>query len=189
LNGEDNKSLSPFEIDHVGKTGTSREALNLALAGIRAGTRDGDLYYVAANLAFDLGELSKSEQLVRLLLAFDPEHLNGWVLFGKIYQQKGDLARSNYGLNRAMELFPALAEHNLLGDIMKSNPPKSGQSAGRAGENKEIFETETYADICVKQGYFNKALKIYTQLKERFPENGGIAQKLDELSKKMARHD
>ncbi len=183
MNGDTNNSLTPFDIDRLGKSGSLREALNLALKDIRAGAREIDLFYMAARMAFELGDLSKAEQLLQHLLALDPEHLTGWVLFGKIYNKKGDRARSEYGLKRAIEIFPALAEQNLLDGMNGDKVPKA---AGRTATNaEEVFETETYADICVKQSYFNKALKIYSNLKEQFPDNTGLEQKIAELKKKM----
>src|SRR5512147_105595 len=104
MNGDANTSLTPFDIDRLGKSGSLREALNLALKEIRAGARDIDLFYMAARMAFEMGDIAKSEQLLKHLLALDREHLNGWVLFGKIYHQKGDRARSNYGLKRAEDI-------------------------------------------------------------------------------------
>jgi tetratricopeptide (TPR) repeat protein len=185
--GEDRNSRSAFEIDQHGGAGSLREVLNLALMEIRSGSREADLFYLAARAAADLGDCSKAEQLLRHLLALDPEHLNGWVLFGRIYKQKGDLARSKYGMKRAEELFPALTEFDLLGDIKLPDLPRPSKQA--TGDSGEVFETETYADICVKQGYLNKALKIYSDLKTRFPDNEGLSMKIDDVKKKMGRHD
>ncbi|OGC92281.1 MAG: hypothetical protein A2W25_14815 [candidate division Zixibacteria bacterium RBG_16_53_22] len=187
MNRDENNSLTPFDIDQVGEAGSLRESLNLALKEIRAGARDTDLFYMAARMAFELDDVAKSEQLVKHLLALDPEHLNGWVLFGKVYHKKGDQARSNYGLAKAEEIFPELTDQDLLGDLLRAETLKIAKE--KRGIGKEIFETETYADICVKQGYLNKALKIYSDLKEQFPDNPGLEKKIDELKKKMGRHD
>jgi tetratricopeptide (TPR) repeat protein len=187
MNGDENNSLTPFDIDQLGKSGSLREALNLALKEIRAGARDIDLFYIAAMVAFELGDLAKTEQLLKHLLALDPEHLSGWVLFGKVYHKKGDQARASYGLKRAEELFPALAGQDLLDNLGKQDGKQAMKSVGTSTNVKEIFETETYADICVKQGYLNKALKIYSDLIVQFPDNPGLAQKIDELKKKMTK--
>jgi len=187
MNRDENNSLTPFDIDQLGRTGSLREALNLALKEIRAGSRETDLFYMAARMAFELDDLAKSEQLLKHLLTLDPEHLNGWVLYGKVHYKKGDLARSNYGLRKAEEIFPALADQDLLGDPLRAETMKAAKE--KRGIGKEIFETETYADICVKQGYLNKALKIYSDLKEQFPDNPGLGRKIDDLKKKMGRHD
>jgi tetratricopeptide (TPR) repeat protein len=189
MNGDENNTLTPLDIDLIAKSGSLREALNLALKEIRAGAREIDLFYLAARIAFELGDLTKSEQLIKHLLAIDPEHLNGWVLFGKVFHQKGDLTRSNYGLRRAEEIFPDLSEQDLLGELKKDETRKIAGGAQRGTGHKEIFETETYADICVKQGYLNKALKIYSDLREQYPDNAGLERKIDELKKKMEKHD
>jgi tetratricopeptide (TPR) repeat protein len=183
----DNKFLSPFEIDQLGKGGDLRDALNFALHEIREGSRDVQLYFLAATLAYDLGDIQKSEQLVRLLLSADSEHINGWLLFGKIHQRKGDVARSAYGLSRAEEIFPALAEFNMLSGL--KTPKPTGAAENEAAGEIITFETRTFADICVKQGYYNKALKIYSELQEKRPDDPEIGRKIDEIKKKMGKND
>jgi tetratricopeptide (TPR) repeat protein len=180
--------MSPFDIDQMANSGSLREALNLALTEIRSGSRQGDLFFLAARIAFELGDLAKSEQLVKHLLALDPEHLNGWILFGKVYRQKGDLTRSNYGIRRAQEIFPALEEYNLIADL-KSSEVRTNVKIPSLSNSQEIFETETYADICVRQGYLNKALKIYSDLKEKYPDNAGLESKIGDVKRKLGGHD
>jgi tetratricopeptide (TPR) repeat protein len=183
----DNTFLSPFEIDQLGKSGDLREALNFALHEIREGSRDIQLYFLAATLAYDLGDIQKSEQLVRLLLSADPEHLNGWLLFGRIHYRKGDQARAAYGISRAKELFPVLAEFNILNDLKTIEPSNNVENATTA--DAMSFDTRTFADICVKQGYYNKALKIYSELREKRPDDPEIGQKIDEIKRKMGKND
>jgi tetratricopeptide (TPR) repeat protein len=184
--GRDNNSyLSPFDIDQLSKAGDMRDALNFALHEIREGSRDPQLFYLAAGLAYELGDVLKSEQLVKLLLAADPDHINGWLLFGKIHKRKGDAARSAYALARAQEIFPALAEFNLLTNIIEGKEPEVNSTA--AGVIS--FETRTFADICIKQGYFNKALKIYTELREKHPNDPEIGQKIEEIKRKMGKNE
>jgi tetratricopeptide (TPR) repeat protein len=189
MNIESKTGLSPLEIDQLGKSGALREALNAALAKIRAGDKSNELCYVAAWIAYELGDLGKAEQLVRILLTNDPEQLNGWVLFGKIYQRRGDAARFAYGLGRVEELFPGISCMDVLKDIRESQHAKksSGEPNGASGRDSS-FETETFADICVKQGYFNKALKIYSDLKSQYPDDPEIGRKIEEIKRKMNKH-
>jgi tetratricopeptide (TPR) repeat protein len=179
--------ISPFDIDQLGKTGDLREALNFALHEIREGCRDIQLYFLASSMAYDLGDIQKSEQLVKLLLAADPEHINGWLLFGKINRRKGDQARSAYGMNRVEEIFPALAEFDLLNKLKEPKVVKNVDSA--SSSDATTFETRTFADICIQQGYYNKALKIYNELREKRPDDPEIGQKIDEIKRKMGKND
>jgi tetratricopeptide (TPR) repeat protein len=185
MDRENNDYLSPFDIEQLSKAGDMRDALNFALHEIRDGSRDTQLYYLAAVLAYELGDIQKSEQLVKFLLTADPEHINGWLLFGRIHKRKGDAARSAYGLTRAQDIFPALVEFNLLNNIQDTKEPNESLASGRVIN----FETKTFAEICVKQGYYNRALKIYTELKEKRPNDPEINQRIEEIKKKMGKND
>ncbi len=184
---DDKNYLSPFEIDQLGKSGDLREALNFALHEIREGSRDVQLYFLAATLAYDLGDIQKAEQLAKLLLAADPEHINGWLLFGRINRRKGDQARSAYGIGRAEEIFPALMEYDLLNNLREPKAEKKNDYS--ATSDPSSFETRTFADICIKQGYYNKALKIYNELSEKMPDDPEIGQKIEEIKRKMGKNE
>jgi tetratricopeptide (TPR) repeat protein len=185
MNNEELAQLSPFEIARMGKTGSLRDALNAALKRIRDGEKDYEFLYVAATIAFELGDMQKAEQLVRLLLVADPEQINGWLLFGRIYYRRGDMVRYGYCLSRAEEISPAIAELNLH-TIARSSENMTKQESNGGELN---FETATYADICISQGYLNKALKIYSDLKDKDPGNPVYDSKIDEIKKKMSKHD
>jgi tetratricopeptide (TPR) repeat protein len=188
MEDKDKTIFSPFDIDQMGKSGALREALNIALTAIRAGEKDSELLYISAKLAYELGDMQKAEQLVKLLLSADPEHINGWLIFGKIYQRKGDLTRSGYGIKRAEEIFPAFFDNE--DQKAEANPPRKNDiTSGISVIIDSNFETETFADICVKQGYYNKALKIYSDLKEKNPQEKRFDEKIDEIKKKIGRHD
>jgi tetratricopeptide (TPR) repeat protein len=190
MDNEKKAISSPFDIDQMSKTGALREALNSALSAVRAGAKDPDLFYISAKIAYELGDMQKAEQLIAILLAADPEHINGWLLFGRIFHRKGDLARSGYGLKRAEEIFPAFFEIGIQNIAREIATPKKAESAVSGSTTLDPnFETETFADICVKQGYYNKALKIYGELKDKNPQEKRFELKIDEVKKKMGRHD
>lgn len=187
MSTEELTTLSPFDIARMGKNGSLREALNAALRRIRDGEKDNEFLYVAANIAYELGDMQKAEQLVRLLLVSDPEQINGWLLFGKIYHRRGDMIRYGYCLSRAEEISPAIAELNLHTIARSAEAVKKEEQSGATRELN--FETATYADICMTQGYYNKALKIYGDLKEGDPGNPEYESKIEEIRKKMSKHD
>jgi tetratricopeptide (TPR) repeat protein len=186
MTNEELTKISPFEIAQMGKSGSLREALNAALKRIRDGEKDDEFLYIAATIAYELGDIQKAEQLVRLLLVSDPEQINGWLLFGRIYQRRGDMIRYGFCLNRAEEISPAIAELNL--HVIARNAEMMSKQSQNGGSELN-FETATYADICITQGYFNKALKIYSDLKEKDPGNPVYDLKIDEIRKKMGKHD
>jgi tetratricopeptide (TPR) repeat protein len=182
--------LTAYGIDQLGRSGMMREALALALEAVQKGEDDGDLYFVAADLAYRLRELDKAAFLVNRLLAKDPEHIGGWVLFGNIFTARGDLIRAGYGRSRAEDLFPALAEMGILDDIPSGSEAGSRERGRRSLSAEELdFETMTFAEICVEQGYHNKALKIYSDLLEKDPGNDKIRSRVAELKKRLDRND
>lgn len=179
--------LTPFDIEQIQIKGSLHEALEIALQEIRRGSCDPQLFYLGARLAFELNDLAKAEQLVRALLAYDPEHINGWVLFGDINQRLGDNARAEYSRDRAIDLFPALEELDLSRDRKTSEPVISKSNLPPVPDLN--FDTATFAEICIDQGYLNKALKIYSDLQRDDPQNAQWAAKIDEIKRKMGKHD
>jgi hypothetical protein len=121
------------------------------------------------------------------LLALDPEHLNGWLLFAKIYNRRGDMVRSNHAVDMIEEFFPALSELNLRQGFKRPSTEEA-ENGGDAIWKNSNFETETYADICANQGYLNKALMIYSELSLANPEKSELSRKIAELKAKMVRH-
>jgi tetratricopeptide (TPR) repeat protein len=187
----DNKSSSVvYDIDQIGKKGELQEALDQALQAIRQGLDEDDLFFIAADLAFQLGDLGKAAQLINRLLARDPEHVNGWILFGQIHQQRQDIARAAYGRLQAESLFPGLREIDFDGnavDRQLSSADKKGP--GMSSDRPINFDTLTFAEICAEQGYHNKALKIYCDLLERDPQNEDIKRRIEELNRKLNKGD
>ncbi len=187
---DEKNKIEAFDIDQVGKRGQMREALETALDCIRTGADSPDLYYVAAKIAFQLNDIEKAQQLIDKLLVLDPDHINGWLLFGEIHAMKADFARALYGHKMAEELFPALEEFGILINYKPTLDSENEREDVTAGSifDDSVFDTITFAEICVKQGYYNKALKIYTDLLEKNPDNNELRKKIEELKKKMGKY-
>jgi hypothetical protein len=86
----------------------------------------------------------------------------------------------------AETLFPALAkidseaarlpdEKNREDEDKKDRPPREGLN----------FDTITYADICARQGYYNKALKIYQDHLKKNPDNEELKKKIADIEKRI----
>jgi tetratricopeptide (TPR) repeat protein len=190
MNNNFKAKFSPYDIDHIGNNGELQRALDIALEQIRNGSHDSNLYFVAAKIAFDLQNLPKAEQLIKLLLASDPDHINGWILYGNINAQKGDNHRSAYGLKRAEEIFPGLAQINIVRELSRPQPPKKiEEMADRHAISETSFDTATFAEICVKQGYLTRALKIYKDLKSKSPGNIDFEHRIEEIKRKIEKND
>lgn len=177
---------SAYEIDAVGKRGRVQDALTMTLDAIRGGADDDDLYFVGASLAYQLGDLEKAEQLVNALLARDPDHANGWMLFGDIFEAKGDIVRAGHGRLMAQTIFPAL--ESMARSFMEESPSGGGlpvMDNEGISEEKISFDTMTFAEICTRQGYLNKALKIYHDLLKKRPHDPEIKRRIDDLNKRI----
>jgi tetratricopeptide (TPR) repeat protein len=187
----DNKLASVvYDIDQIGKKGKLQEALDQALQAIRQGLYEDDLFFIAADLAYQLGDLDKAAQLINRLLARDPEHVNGWILFGQIHEQRQDIARASYGRLRAENLFPGLREIDFDGQAVEERAPSANETGLETPSDRRIdFDTLTFAEICAEQGYYNKALKIYYDLLEKDPQNEDLRRRIDELNRRLNKND
>jgi hypothetical protein len=74
---------------------------------------------------------------------------------------------------------------NIVDDLIESDL----RIKERAGETSKlglgIFETATFADICLAQGKFEKALEIYTKLLMIHPDNPEYREKINSIQAKM----
>jgi len=186
MDENNSKKLSSFEIDAISKRGNLRHALDLALEVIKEGVFDTDLYLIAADMAFRLGDLDKAEQLTNRLLILDPEHIKGWLLFGEIYTKKDDIIRASHSRQMAETLFPALARVD--GESVFSFEEGNYQNKAKKDKTPKErinFDTITYADICARQGYYNKALKIYQDHLKRNPDDEELKKKIADIEKRI----
>ena len=187
----DDKSASiAYDIDQIAKNGELREALDQALQAIRQGLHEDDLFFIAADIAYQLGDLDKAAQLIDRLLARDPEHISGWILFGQIHEHKEDIARANYGRLQAESLFPGLREIDFDGNAIEEQTPVVNKTERTTSSDRRIdFDTITFAEICAEQGYYNKALKIYYDLLEKDPQNEDLKRRIEELNRRVNKDD
>jgi tetratricopeptide (TPR) repeat protein len=182
--------ISAFDIDLISRRGNLRQALDLALEAIKKGVVETDLFFIAADMAFQLGDLDKAEQLANTLLVLDPEHVKGWVLFGEIYTRKNDIIRASHARQMAINLFPALAgsgkESADFFDMDINSIKIVNNQKSKANLN---FDTITYADICASQGYYNKALKIYQDHLRKNPDDEELKKKIADIEKRLVKND
>lgn len=175
-----------FSIDSISGRGALRDALNLALEAIKNGCFETDLYFFAADMAYRTGDIYKAEQLIDRLLALDPEHAKGWTLFGDIHNRINNIA-GNLNVHHLTETpVPDLtAEEIKTFNFFKNMDNKSKD--GKIEEPKESlnFDTITYADICARQGYYNKALKIYQDHLKKNPHDEGLKKKIADIEKRL----
>ncbi|MCP4580108.1 MAG: tetratricopeptide repeat protein [candidate division Zixibacteria bacterium] len=72
----------------------------------------------------------------------------------------------------------------------KSSPDQNPNTAETKGVFKsELFETATFADICVNQGKYEKALKIYKRLLNNDPDNAKYIDKVKMIKRRWEDND
>ena len=178
--------FTAYEIDEIGTKGQLQDALSMALDAIRGGAQDDDLFFIAASLAFQLGELDKAAQLISALLTRDPDHANGWLMFGKIFQARGDMIRAGHGRLMAENVFPAMKVVEPDAHELAAIPEREERIRETEQSAEEIsFDTVTFAEICTRQGYFNKALKIYYDLLKKNPHDAELKRRIEDLNKRL----
>lgn len=187
MEDEGNLDLTAFEIDAIARRGDLQHAFEMALEMINSGAYDDEVYFVASDIAFQLGDLDKAEQLVNSLLVLDPEHLAGWSLFGDICARKNNIIREGHARQMIETLFPAMVNHDPAPaefiNVDNNNRNQNNQ------ERNLDFDTLTFADICVTQGYFHKALKIYQDQLKKYPDDRGLQKKIEDIEKKLGGND
>ncbi|UCC78382.1 MAG: tetratricopeptide repeat protein [Candidatus Zixiibacteriota bacterium] len=178
--------IADFTIDPISRQGMLQDALDLALEAIKNGSFETDLYFFAADMAYRTGDIHKAEQLIDRLLALDPDHVEGWTLFGDIHNRINNIAGNLDAHHITETLVPDLtAEEIKTFNFFKNMDNKSKD--GKIEEPKESlnFDTITYADICARQGYYNKALKIYQDHLKKNPHDEGLKKKIADIEKRL----
>ena len=63
---------------------------------------------------------------------------------------------------------------------------EGGVKEGEEGEGaKAIIQTDTLAEIYIKQGHLDRAICVYEEILSREPENAGVKEKYESLKKRM----
>ncbi len=107
-------------------------------------------------------------------------------MFGRISRGLGDLVRADYGRAMAESIFPALKEMEMTIDSPEAEQTRIQSSRGREQSPEEInFDTMTFAEICTRQGYYNKALKIYYDLLKKNPHDPELKRRIEDLNKRL----
>lgn len=178
--------IADSAVDSISRRGVLRDALDLALEAIKNGSLEADLYFFAADMAFRTGDILKAEQLLHRLLALDPEHVKGWTLFGEINKRKNNIIETCCDHHMTEVLIPDLTTQDIeTSNFLKKmdNENKNGKIEGP--KEKLNFDTITYADICARQGYYNKALKIYQDHLRKNPHDEGLKKKIADIEKRL----
>jgi len=84
----------------------------------------------------------------------------------------------------------SLVKNSDIDDIGLSKSETDDNILGQSGGVKsELFETSTFADICLDQGKFEKALKIYKRLLNNDPDNAKYKEKIRMINQRWENDD
>jgi tetratricopeptide (TPR) repeat protein len=127
----------------------------------------------------------------------DPESLPALKGLARVCALGKQGARARQLLKRAAELAPDdPAVRKMLaalgpepageeGEPQSAHPPESAET-NAAEEDNEPIATATIAEIYVKQGLLNKALKVYGDLVRGNPDNDRLRERYQALSRQVA---
>ncbi len=83
---------------------------------------------------------------------------------------------------------PELPEESIV-PLENLEQTEEKQNTAGDGLKSELFETATFADICISQGKFEKALKIYEALLQNEPDNKTYNDKVKFIKQKWENDD
>ncbi|MFN0150728.1 MAG: tetratricopeptide repeat protein [bacterium] len=153
------------------------------------------------------GDLEEAIQVSRSGLDSRPNHSSAHLVLGRCLFDKGDFTEAIREFEEVVSLDPknGLALR-LLGLALKGKgwgkddqppppifappPAEMRQRGGQAGSVDEIeFFTRTMAEILERQGFYRKALEVYSRLLASFPDRADLRERIAALEQRMEREE
>ena len=83
----------------------------------------------------------------------------------------------------------SLTETEIVATAESEHHDDAGVEEKTGGLKSELFETATFADICINQGKYEKAYKIYKSLLNLEPDNAKYKEKIEFINRKWEEND
>lgn len=165
------------------------EALSAAWRGVEVHPSFAPGYLALGRAQVEYGDLDEAERSFRQGLECDPDSAGLLRQLSRLCLLRGDRGQACDLLARAVELDP---EDIVLVNLHKSLQPVPAPSAeaeteacSEAGE-EPLFATATVADLYIRQGYPDKARRIYLDLLQRQPEDQSLLERLAQVESLLA---
>jgi len=174
--------------------GLLEEALEVATRGVNVLPSFSPGYTALGRVQSQLGNLSAAASAFERALLIDPENQMSLKGLAKVREQQGDRVQALKLVQRAVALKPddAVAKKMLAALGAASASPAvevrqapAAATAAVAPHGAEPISTATIAEIYIRQGYLNRALKVYRDLLQSDPQNEGVRRKLVELKQRI----
>lgn len=178
--------------------GQTKEAVETCLRGLE--NRPDFLFgrFVLSKCYLEAGRIEEAEGELKRVIAGVEECFPAYTLLGETYLREGAPDKAMEVLRRALVFFPgdekikqkmAAVEMDLISREVPS-PPGGVSREGHqtTPEEKPVrtaIQTDTLAEICIKQGHLSKAIAIYQEILVKDPKNQVVREKLAGLRKQV----
>lgn len=169
------------------------EALEVANRGVKVLPSFSPGYTVLGRIQAQLGNLDAAAASFERALLIDPENLMSLKGLARIRMQQGNGTQALKLVQQAVALKPddavALKMLAALGApspaVQADAPVQPEPVPAAANPQAEPISTITIAEIYIRQGFLDRALKVYRDLLQADPRNEEIRRKLVELKQRI----
>jgi tetratricopeptide (TPR) repeat protein len=169
--------------------GLLEDALEVATKGVQALPSFSPGYSLLGRIQAQLGRLDAAASSFEKALLIDPEGLMDLKGLARIRMRQGDPVQALKLVQRALALKPddAVAQKMLAALGTSSGTPDVPvrQQTPAPQPSPGPISTPTIAEIYIRQGFFNRAMKVYRDLLQADPLNEEIRRKLVELKRRV----
>ena len=191
--------------DELRRMGDFDEAAKIATRGLEKHPGYATGHVVLGKIFRDMCENDKAKKQFQKVIKIDPQNLLALKLLGDLFLQDGHKNRARGFYSRVLDINPTNEvvreileelssvilenqgtepEIEHLDEIPTDKRSSSiEQESGKEDSNE--LNTRTMADIYVKQGLYEKALKIYRKIIRKNPDNQEVKALIEELEKIM----
>jgi tetratricopeptide (TPR) repeat protein len=170
------------------------DALEAALLGTKTIPNYSPGFAVLGNIYCQMGRLEEALKAYNQALLIDPENLPAFLGLAKFYIAQGERDRAIKTLAQAKGFHPDNSDvMAMLNALALPRPWEQIKQATEvhddfahqvfdAAESEDPIPTATLAEIYVKQGLIEQAIKIYQDILKKDPRNAAVLQRIEVLS-------
>ncbi len=170
------------------------EAINLLKSIITKGTATTGVRLLLGKLLLQKERFAEASDTIRSTLRRDPENSEGNTLLGILNLKTGRKKRALARFNKALEISPSNLEARYQRALLFHDGKRYKESLPDLEyiftRNPDFFQTKMLlAETCLQTGDFERALKLYQELKKESPERERILNQLVFLYKQAGKKE